>query len=453
MAGVRRMSTMTIAVFVVAASLLVPGAAFAANANPSMTTCSGTFCFQPATINVPVGGTAAWHNTTTDLHTATADAGTGTWTTGNVAAGTTSGDVTFPTAGIFPYHCDIHPYMHGTVLVGLTAQIALPSVVNQAYGGYTTVAYVQNIGGGHANVHIRYFDQNGSAVADVNNPSLPSKASWTVRQDNGALPTGFAGSAIIYSDEAVAAFVNEFAPGGGDASSYTGIVIGPETGDVLHAPAIAKNAYGGYTTGLGIVNVGDVTSDLTIRYRDQAGAVVATQTITGVAPHAYRDAYSGAVGLLPDGFAGTATITDNAQGYGGYAAIVNEVGPNGQFSSYDAILAGTNILHAPVMLNGGFGGYFTGIGIRNTTAVNGTVTVTYYDSAGNVAKAVTLQIKGDGYLAIYQGDPADGPPASDNAYSATLTTSVFIAAVVNDVAAPSAGAGKPSTAHNTARGR
>src|SRR5207237_9982843 len=98
MAGVRRVSTMAIALFVVAASLLVPGAAFAANANPSMTTCSGTFCFQPATINVPVGGTAAWHNTTTDLHTATAAAGTGTWTTAHVPAATTSGAVTFPTA-------------------------------------------------------------------------------------------------------------------------------------------------------------------------------------------------------------------------------------------------------------------------------------------------------------------------------------------------------------------
>ena len=451
MAGVRRASTMAIALFVVAASLLVPGAAFAANANPSMTTCSGTFCFQPATINVPVGGTAAWHNTTTELHTATADAGTGTWTTGTVNAGATSADITFPTAGVFPYHCDIHPYMHGTVLVGVTAQIVLPSVVNHAYGGYTTVAYVNNDNYGPASVHIRYFDQTGAAVAGVDNANLHGKATWTVRQDDGSLPSGFAGSAIIYSDQAVAAFVNEFAPGGGDASSYTGIPIGSETGDVLHAPAIANNAYGGYTTGLGIVNVGDVTADLTIRYRDQNGAVVATQTLTGIPPHAYRDAYSGAPGLLPDGFAGTATMTDNAPGYG-FAAIVNETGPNGQFSSYDAIFAGTSILHAPVMLNGGFGGYFTGIGVRNITSSDGTVTVTYYDSAGNVAKTVTQPIKGNGYLPIYQGDAAVGPPPSDSGYSATLTTSVSIAAIVNEVAPPSGGVVKQSTSYNMSRG-
>ena len=41
---------------------------------------------------------------------------------------------------------------------------------------------------------------------------------------------------------------------------------------------------------------------------------------------------------------------------------------------------------------------------------------------------------------------------SDNGYSATLTTSVSIAAVVNEVAPPSAGVVKQSTSYNMSRG-
>jgi hypothetical protein len=102
------------------------------------------------------------------------------------------------------------------------------------------------------------------------------------------------------------------------------------------------------------------------------------------------------------------------------------------------------------MLNGGFGGYYTGIGIRNTTANAGSVGITYYDPAGNVAKTVIKAISANGYLAIYQGDPNDGPPPSATGYSAYLTPGdgVFIAAVVNEIAPPGAGSGRQFTAYN-----
>jgi hypothetical protein len=102
------------------------------------------------------------------------------------------------------------------------------------------------------------------------------------------------------------------------------------------------------------------------------------------------------------------------------------------------------------MLNGGFGGYYTGIGIRNTTANAGSVGITYYDAAGNVAKTVIKAISANGYLAIYQGDPNDGPPPSATGYSAYLTPGdgVFIAAVVNEIAPPGAGSGRQFTAYN-----
>src|SRR5207253_198204 len=130
----------------------------------------------------------------------------------------------------------------------------LPAMANAAYGGYTTAAYIKNTGSAPAQVSIRYFDTNGAVVGrgDLNS-ALPVNAVWTVRQDNGdAFAAGGAGSALIVSDQPVAAFVNEFAPTNtGDATSYTAISLAGGTGATLYSPAIANNAYGGYTTGIG----------------------------------------------------------------------------------------------------------------------------------------------------------------------------------------------------------
>jgi len=319
----------------------------------------------------------------------------------------------------------------------------LPAMADAAYGGYTTVAEIQNAGSGPAAVYIAYADSNGSSVGSGDaNTTLPANATWTVRQDNGhGFSSGQAGSALIFSDQPVAAFVNEFAPGGGDATSYTSISLPSGAGTTLFAATIVNNAYGGYTTGIGLVNVSAAPTNITVTYRDGSGAVIKTQTLTGVAAGAYQGLYSGDTSLaLPSGFAGTATITSSA---GALAAIINETGPGGQFSSYDAVPSGSTTLFAPVALRNAFGGYNTGMGIQNTTGTAGTVTINYYDSTGT-ATTTTTPIAANGSLGVYQGTDiaADGP------YTAKITSTVAIAAIVNEVA-PSSTSAKQSTAYNT----
>jgi alpha-tubulin suppressor-like RCC1 family protein len=333
--------------------------------------------------------------------------------------------------------------------------VVLPAMANGAYGGYTTVTYVQNVGSAPAHVAIQYVDDAGTSVGVGDTTSgLAVNGVWTVRQDNGhAFATGGAGSAIISSDQPVVAFVNEFAANNAsDATSYTAIKItSAGTGGTLYAPAIASAAYGGYTTGIGLVNMGNSATDVTIRYRDLTGAILKTQILSAVPAGAYRGVYSGDSGQATDarlvpGFAGTATISASAGGK--LAAIVNEVGPGGQFSSYDAVPSGNAQLAAPVALNGGYGGYFTGIGVQNTTGTPGTVTLTYYDTAG-AATVKTFQIAANGYLGIYQGDATDGPPPSDQGYTATISSTVAVAAIVNEVGPAAAGGARQSTAYNT----
>src|SRR5450759_2553757 len=143
-----------------------------------------------------------------------------------------------------------------SLAIQLPSVAVFPAMANRAYGGYVTAATIQNTGSAAAIVRIAYFDQNGAPVGTGDSiSSLPVNASWTVRQDNGnSFPirggnAAQAGSAVVYSSQPIASFVNEFAPGNvGDATSYSGVQVPSGVGTTLYAPTIVNNAYGGYTT-------------------------------------------------------------------------------------------------------------------------------------------------------------------------------------------------------------
>jgi len=324
----------------------------------------------------------------------------------------------------------------------------LPALSNGAYGGYLTTAYIENLGQAPAAIRIDYSDGSGSRVGsgDVITTLAPH-AVWTVRQNNGhSFPPGGAGSGVISSSQPIAAFVNEFPSGTSDATSYTAIAVS-STGATLYAPAIANNAYGGYTTGIGLLNLGDVPTNVTITYRDANGNPVKVAGVAGLAPHGYIGLFSGDPALgLPPGFAGTATLTSEGQPV---AAVVNEVGPGGQFSSYDAVPSGQPTLQAPTALSNAFGGFNTGIGIQNTSSTPGAVAISYYDSTGTLAKTSNFQIPANGYLGVYQG--TDVPAGAYTARISTPTTGVTLAAIVNEVA-PANSTGQQSTSYNTVAG-
>jgi plastocyanin len=73
------------------------------------------FAFQPASVEIATGGTVTWTNTGQAPHTVTAD--DGSFDSGTLSPGTTFSQ-TFATAGTFTYHCNIHPQMTATVIVG-----------------------------------------------------------------------------------------------------------------------------------------------------------------------------------------------------------------------------------------------------------------------------------------------------------------------------------------------
>jgi plastocyanin len=73
------------------------------------------FKFTPATVTVAHGARVTVTNADSTAHTATADSGN-SFDTGNIDPGS-SKTITVAKAGRYAYHCTIHPFMHGTLVV------------------------------------------------------------------------------------------------------------------------------------------------------------------------------------------------------------------------------------------------------------------------------------------------------------------------------------------------
>ncbi len=81
---------------------------------PTNTIVINNFAFSPGADTVMHGVTITWKNDDGVAHTSTSD--TGVWDTGSIAPGS-SKSIIFNNTGTFPYHCAIHTYMRGTIVV------------------------------------------------------------------------------------------------------------------------------------------------------------------------------------------------------------------------------------------------------------------------------------------------------------------------------------------------
>src|SRR4051812_26826220 len=72
------------------------------------------FAFGPEALQVQKGTKVTWTNKDSSTHTATAD--DGSFDTKSIKKGA-AGTATLEKAGTFAYHCDIHPSMHGSIVV------------------------------------------------------------------------------------------------------------------------------------------------------------------------------------------------------------------------------------------------------------------------------------------------------------------------------------------------
>jgi plastocyanin len=116
------------------AGFLLLFSAATASAGSTHTVDIENFDFVQTPITAALGDTVQWHNTTaTTEHTSTADL-FHLWSHAIAPQGT-SPSVAFKEAGLFAYHCMIHPFMHG--------QVKVPMQVTPASGSTSTTFQIR----------------------------------------------------------------------------------------------------------------------------------------------------------------------------------------------------------------------------------------------------------------------------------------------------------------------
>jgi predicted lipoprotein with Yx(FWY)xxD motif len=99
----------------VGASLTTDQSTRAAPPQATASVAIENFAFSPASLTVPIGTTVAWTNMDRVAHTVTSDSGA--WADSGSLAPHHTFSHTFTQAGTFPYHCAIHPFMVGRIIV------------------------------------------------------------------------------------------------------------------------------------------------------------------------------------------------------------------------------------------------------------------------------------------------------------------------------------------------
>ena len=91
------------------------GSSQAASGGSSSAVKISNFKFAPASATVKQGAGVTVTNQDSAAHTATADDGH-SFDTGDLSQGATQ-TISVSKTGSYPYHCTIHPFMHGTLVV------------------------------------------------------------------------------------------------------------------------------------------------------------------------------------------------------------------------------------------------------------------------------------------------------------------------------------------------
>jgi plastocyanin len=105
---------LTLAIALVAGQAAPAAGPGSAGASGAKTVDISHFEFHPPTLQVDRGTRVIFSNSSGTAHTATDK---GAFDTGRIKAGKAAA-VRFEQKGTFNYHCKIHPFMHGKIVVG-----------------------------------------------------------------------------------------------------------------------------------------------------------------------------------------------------------------------------------------------------------------------------------------------------------------------------------------------
>lgn len=250
---------------------------------------------------------------------------------------------------------------------------------------YNVGVQVQNLSASVATTSIAFYDATGG-VAGTTNDTIPANGSKTYFPLQN-VSAGFNGSAIVSSDQVVAAVVNVLGNNGVSAASYIGQAAGSTTVEI---PLLMKNN-SGYDTWFKVQNAGTQATNITVNYSDGT-----TATANNVAPSAAATFDQSTETHTPKVFAATVT-SSNAQPL--VATVIEENATT--LFAYNGFSAGSLLPVAPLVNANNFG-YITGIQIKNGGNASSDVTVSYTPAgAGNGTACTETQTIAAGQSATF----------------------------------------------------
>jgi hypothetical protein len=221
-----------------------------------------------------------------------------------------------------------------------------------------------------ASISITYYNQDGTVNATVTDtiPALSNKTYYPTNSMNG--------SAVISSDQPLAAIVNVLGNSGVVGTAYGGSSQGSTT---AYVPILMKNNYG-FNTWFNVQNAGSSATTVTANYSD---GTTASQSINPGASKTFDQATET---HTPKTFAATLTST------GSQPIVVTVVEENSTtLSSYSGFASGSTNPVMPI-INANNYGVVTGVSIQNAGSVATNVTVSYTPSAAGTACTETISI-------------------------------------------------------------
>ncbi|PWH11942.1 MAG: peptidase S8 [Anaerolineae bacterium] len=261
----------------------------------------------------------------------------------------------------------------------------VPMLFKQSFDGtYNSALYVQNV---HpfstAYVSISYYTSSGTLTCTVTDTiaARSSKGYWL--PSVGCLPTGWVGGAVVTSTQNIVAVGRPHV--GSEVMTYNGFASGSTTS---YLPMLFKNAFGGtYNAAFYIQNVhASNTANVNIKYYDESGALSCTVTDT-VAPLASKGYWLPSVGCLSSGWVGGVEVTSSQP-------IVTVARPHigSQVTTYNGFASGSTTAYVPMLFKNAFSGgtYKAAFYVQNIhPSNNASITIQYYDSAGNLSCSAT----------------------------------------------------------------
>lgn len=284
-----------------------------------------------------------------------------------------------------------------------------PLALNGDYGGFTTSITLFNAGSSSSNGTISFFDQNGNPVSGANkNFTLAPHSSQSFNQSGSGLDANTAYWAKISgtSGTQLVAQIVEVNPN----THFTAIfnaATQSKLASTVYAPAVFDSAFGGFYTGMSLVNPNSNAANVTINYYNADGSSGGTQSVT-IPGNGQAGLFQGGAGGPASGFNGSAKITSSQP----IVTTINEINATGSFiqsGTYVGLTSGNQNIGLPVMSNGQYG-YITGTTILNVSSSAVRVTFAYLDNNGNSVGTKTYTIQPNASQQLFQGN--DGLPSS-----------------------------------------